>query len=58
MNVDMTYEEAVALVLAFEDAAKAGFGFRVGYGFEAIPGLEDAAADFIEQSLRDQGVLQ
>lgn len=37
------------LAVLFERAAEAGYGFaRPGPSFEAIPGLEDAAADFIE----------
>ncbi len=35
----------------FREAEKAGFGFADGPRFEAIPGLEDAAADFIEDLL-------
>lgn len=47
-NYTPSVEEALALLMAFEDAANAGLGFRVGTSFHAIPGLEDAAADFIE----------
>jgi hypothetical protein len=36
------------LTFLFKEADKAGFGYANGPNFEAIPGLEDAAADFIE----------
>ncbi|MBM0128060.1 hypothetical protein [Pimelobacter simplex] len=36
------------LTFLFKQAAEAGFGFANGPTFEAIPGLEDAAADFID----------
>lgn len=35
------------LKFLFREAEKAGFGLACGTSFEAIPGLEDAAADYI-----------
>ncbi|MFT4227815.1 hypothetical protein [Micropruina sp.] len=45
---------AIELLCAFDAADKAGFGFRQRFSFYAIPGLEDAAADFIESYLAEQ----
>ncbi|MGD8214046.1 hypothetical protein [Aestuariimicrobium sp. Y1814] len=39
------------LVWVFQQADKAGFGIADGTSFEAFPGCEDAAADFIEKLL-------
>lgn len=49
----MTMNEALALLWAFEQAATAGYGYRVGCHFYAIPGLEDAAADAVGAGLLD-----
>jgi len=38
----------------FKQAEAAGWGIASGASFEAFPGLEDAAADYI-QSLLDRG---
>ena len=43
------------LTFLFKQADKAGFGYANGSSFEAIPGLEDAAADFIEGLLVELG---
>ncbi|GAA1543511.1 hypothetical protein [Nocardioides humi] len=43
------------LTFLFKQADKAGYGYANGPNFEAIPGLEDAAADFIEALVRDLG---
>lgn len=48
-----TISQYLSLLLAFDAADKAGLGIRSGFGFEAYPGLEGAAADFIEQYLDD-----
>jgi len=39
------------LKFLFHEAEKAGFGLASGTSFEAILGLEDAAADYIEGRL-------
>lgn len=44
---------ALELLLAYDAAAQAGFGFRQGTSFYAIPGQEAAAADYIEAHLAE-----
>ena len=53
-----TPDQLAELTVALDAAARAGYGFRVGASFYAIPGCEDAAADFIEAFLfpADEGV--
>lgn len=46
-----TAEQALLLLLIFEEAAQAGYGFADGLSFHAIPGLEDAAADYIRDRI-------
>lgn len=41
------------LTFLFKQADKAGFGYANGPNFEAIPGLEDAAADFMQEIVDD-----
>lgn len=43
------------LTFLFKRAAEAGYGFADGATFEAMPGLEDAAADFIQNLLDELG---
>lgn len=46
-------EHVALLALLFKQAEAAGWGIANGASFEAYPGLEDAAADYI-QALVDQ----
>ena len=46
-----TFADRLRLAAAFVDAADAGYGIWDGERFEAYPGLEHAAADFIAQAL-------
>lgn len=43
--------DLLALAVIFRCAEEAGWGISNGASFEAFPGLEDAAADYIEAAL-------
>lgn len=47
--------EWFVLSALFRKAADEGYGFFDGTRFEAIPGMENAAADYMESLLDEEG---
>lgn len=55
MTYQPTYADLLRLAALFHEAQEAGFGIAHGATFEAFPGLEIGAADFLEHRLVELG---
>lgn len=53
MNYQPTYADRLRLAALFYEADEAGFGIANGTSFEAFPGLESGAVEFMARRITE-----